>query len=396
MTDFLIRLLVKNPSQTENPAVREGYARLAGVVGIVSNLLLFAAKMVIGTLAGSIAITADAVNNLSDCGSSVITLVGFRLSRMPADEEHPYGHARIEYLSGLAVAMIVMVIGLDFLKSSFQKILAPQPVAFSWVTAGVLALSILIKLWQGRFNRQVGRRIGSTALIATAADSMNDVYTTLAVLVSALVAYFTGLELDGYVGAAVALFILWSGVGLIRQTLDPLLGMAPDHKLVQSIEGKILSYPSVLGVHDLVVHNYGPTQSYASAHVEMPASQDILISHDIVDSIERDVACELAIDLVIHMDPIVVDDPETNQMREKLREIVARVDSALSMHDFRMVKGTSHSNLIFDITVPPKYKMTNNQLRQKISQEVRELGGQYFCVITLDRSYTISTQRDEE
>jgi cation diffusion facilitator family transporter len=360
-------------------------------VGITSNLLLSCAKILIGFLTGSVAITADAVNNLSDCASSAITLIGFKLAGIPADEEHPYGHARFEYLSGLAVAVLVLVIGLEFLVTSVRKTVTPEPVSFSAAAFTVLFLSIGVKFWQGRFNKAVGERIGSAALVATAADSRNDVLTTSVVLVSSLIAHNTGWNLDGPIGIAVAAFILWSGVGLIRDTLHPLLGAAPEREMVELIQQKILSYDSVIGAHDLMVHNYGPGRSFASVHVEVPASQDVLVTHDIIDRIERDFSLEMQIDMVIHLDPVIVDDESLNELRAYVERAVESIDPALSVHDFRMAHGERFTNVIFELTVPPRYPTSDTQLRRRIIARVRELDPVYYCVITIDRSYTSST-----
>lgn len=288
MTETLVRLFVKNSRDTTDPAVRTAYGNLASWVGIFCNLLLCAGKFLAGTLSGSISIAADAVNNLSDASSSVVSLIGFKLGARPADDEHPYGHARFEYLAGLAVAVMVLVIGVELLKSSVDKILHPAAVTFSWVAMAVLAASIAVKLWMSLFNRTLGKRINSGSLIATAADSRNDVLTTSAVLVASLISHFANVELDGWMGAAVALFILYSGVGLIKDTIDPLLGLAPDPELVQHIHDKIMSYPGVLGTHDLMVHDYGPGRQFASVHVELAAEDDVMASHELIDDIERD------------------------------------------------------------------------------------------------------------
>ena len=304
MTEALIRLFIKNPEKTHDPAVRAAYGNLASWVGILCNLALCAGKFMVGTLSGSISVAADAVNNLSDASSSVVSLLGFRLGSRPADEEHPYGHARFEYLSGLAVAVMVLVIGLELGKTSLGKILAPTPVTFSWVTVGVLAASILVKLWMALFNRKVGGRIHSGALIATAADSRNDVLTTGAVLTAALISHFARVELDGWMGLAVALFILYSGVGLVKSTIDPLLGLAPDPELVKYIHERVMSYPNVLGTHDLMVHDYGPGRQFASVHVEMAAEGDVMASHDVIDNIERDFLENDGLHVVIHFAPL--------------------------------------------------------------------------------------------
>ncbi len=387
MTEALIRLFIKNPEKTHDPAVRAAYGNLASWVGILYNLALCAGKFMVGTLSGSISVAADAVNNLSDASSSVVSLLGFRLGSRPADEEHPYGHARFEYLSGLAVAVMVLVIGLELGKTSLGKILAPTPVTFSWVTVGVLAASILVKLWMALFNRKVGGRIHSGALIATAADSRNDVLTTGAVLTAALISHFARVELDGWMGLAVALFILYSGVGLVKSTIDPLLGLAPDPELVKYIHERVMSYPNVLGTHDLMVHDYGPGRQFASVHVEMAAEGDVMASHDVIDNIERDFLENDGLHVVIHFDPIVTSDERVGDMRRWLSEAVKEIDGALTIHDLRMVPGPTHTNLIFDCVVPAGFAMSELDVKQAIKHLVRQKDPRYFCVITVECGY---------
>ncbi len=387
MTEALIRLFIKNPEKTHDPAVRAAYGNLASWVGILCNLALCAGKFMVGTLSGSISVAADAVNNLSDASSSVVSLLGFRLGSRPADEEHPYGHARFEYLSGLAVAVMVLVIGLELGKTSLGKILAPTPVTFSWVTVGVLAASILVKLWMALFNRKVGGRIHSGALIATAADSRNDVLTTGAVLTAALISHFARAELDGWMGLAVALFILYSGVGLVKSTIDPLLGLAPDPELVKYIHERVMSYPNVLGTHDLMVHDYGPGRQFASVHVEMAAEGDVMASHDVIDNIERDFLENDGLHVVIHFDPIVTSDERVGDMRRWLSEAVKEIDGALTIHDLRMVPGPTHTNLIFDCVVPAGFAMSELDVKQAIKHLVRQKDPRYFCVITVECGY---------
>ncbi len=387
MTEALIRLFIKNPEKTHDPAVRAAYGNLASWVGILCNLALCAGKFMVGTLSGSISVAADAVNNLSDASSSVVSLLGFRLGSRPADEEHPYGHARFEYLSGLAVAVMVLVIGLELGKTSLGKILAPTPVTFCWVTVGVLAASILVKLWMALFNRKVGGRIHSGALIATAADSRNDVISTAAVLAASVVSGLTGLELDGWMGLGVALFILWSGVGLVKSTIDPLLGLAPDPELVKYIHERVMSYPNVLGTHDLMVHDYGPGRQFASVHVEMAAEGDVMASHDVIDNIERDFLENDGLHVVIHFDPIVTSDERVGDMRRWLSEAVKEIDGALTIHDLRMVPGPTHTNLIFDCVVPAGFAMSELDVKQAIKHLVRQKDPRYFCVITVECGY---------
>lgn len=387
MTNFLINKFVKDSSSTLKPEVRTSYGRLSGIVGIVCNAVLFLLKILTGLLAGSVSIVADAVNNLSDASSSIISLLGFKLAERPADEEHPYGHGRYEYLSGLIVAFLIMVIGAELLRSSVMKTIHPAEVEFSWVSVGVLVFSILLKLWMMRFNMKVGGLINSKTLIATAYDSRNDVITTAAVLTAGIVSHFTSFELDGIMGILVALFILWSGFGLVRDTLDPMLGKAPDEALVNGIRDKILSYPGVLGTHDLMVHDYGPGRQFASVHVEMSAEDDPLESHEIIDNIERDFLKNDGLHMIVHYDPISADNSEVTELRSWISEQIQRLDTRLSIHDLRLVKGRGHSNVIFDCVVPHDIEIGEKEIKQYIDNVVDEKYPSYNTVITIDRSY---------
>ena len=391
MIEFLIRRFVPDWQQVQRTDVRERYGTLAAAVGILSNIFLCIIKGLIGLFSGSIAITADAVNNLSDAGSSVITLLAFKIAGKPADEEHPYGHARMEYISGMAVSFIIILLGLELMGSSFEKILHPEEVGVSALTYLVLIVSIAVKLWQGMFNRNLGKRISSEALQATAADSLNDVFSTGAVLLSTLVYQFTAIPIDGWVGMLVAIFITVSGVKLIMETGSPLLGQAPDPQMVRELEEKITAYDGVIGIHDLQVHNYGPGRVFATVHVEVPANRDILVSHDIIDNIEREVGHEMNLNLVIHMDPVVTDDERLNQLHAQVQQIVVGIDSNLSMHDFRAVFGPTHTNLVFDVVVPPGFSLSDSELSRRIEQQVQTLGS-YFCVITVDHNYAYFPQ----
>ena len=391
MIEFLIRRFVPDWQQVQRTDVRERYGTLAAAVGILSNIFLGIIKGLIGLFSGSIAVTADAVNNLSDAGSSVITLLAFKIAGKPADEEHPYGHARMEYISGMAVSFIIILLGLELMGSSFEKILHPEEVGVSALTYLVLIVSIAVKLWQGMFNRNLGKRISSEALQATAADSLNDVFSTGAVLLSTLVYQFTAIPIDGWVGMLVAIFITVSGVKLIMETGSPLLGQAPDPQMVRELEEKITAYDGVIGIHDLQVHNYGPGRVFATVHAEVPANRDILVSHDIIDNIEREVGHEMNLNLVIHMDPVVTDDERLNQLHAQVQQIVAGIDSNLSMHDFRAVFGPTHTNLVFDVVVPPGFSLSDSELSRRIEQQVQTLGS-YFCVITVDHNYAYFPQ----
>ena len=391
MIEFLIRRFVPDWQQVQRTDVRERYGTLAAAVGILSNIFLCIIKGLIGLFSGSIAVTADAVNNLSDAGSSVITLLAFKIAGKPADEEHPYGHARMEYISGMAVSFIIILLGLELMGSSFEKILHPEEVGVSALTYLVLIVSIAVKLWQGMFNRNLGKRISSEALQATAADSLNDVFSTGAVLLSTLVYQFTAIPIDGWVGMLVAIFITVSGVKLIMETGSPLLGQAPDPQMVRELEEKITAYDGVIGIHDLQVHNYGPGRVFATVHAEVPANRDILVSHDIIDNIEREVGHEMNLNLVIHMDPVVTDDERLNQLHAQVQQIVVGIDSNLSMHDFRAVFGPTHTNLVFDVVVPPGFSLSDSELSRRIEQQVQTLGS-YFCVITVDHNYAYIPQ----
>ena len=387
MTDFLIRLFIKNRDAVDSPQVRGAYGKLAGMTGIVCNVLLFAAKLAVGTLTGSVAVTADAVNNLSDAASSIISLLGFKMAEKPADADHPFGHARYEYLAGLVVAILILIIGIELLKSGVEKLIHPSPTAFSVVTVCVLLGSILVKLWMALFNRKIGKLIDSQTLIATAADSRNDVISTTAVLISVCLVPFAGAWLDGAIGIAVAAFILYSGIGLIRDTLDPILGRAPDPSLVQKVRDEIMSYPSVLGTHDLMIHDYGPGKQFASVHVEVDAAGDVIAMHDEIDNIERALFEKYGLNTVIHMDPIVTGDSALSELRETVVGIVSDIDPALSIHDMRMVPGPTHTNLIFDCVVPAGFQMSSDALRDEIRARVAAVRPDCCCVIHVEESY---------
>jgi cation diffusion facilitator family transporter len=388
MTRLLIRLFIRNYQDTESIQSRENYGKFSGIVGIVTNLFLFAIKIVAGTLSNSIAITADAVNNLSDSASSVITLVGFKMAAKPADRKHPFGHARFEYISGLAVSIVIFVVGVQFAQDSVAKIFHPEKTVFGLIPAVVLAVSILVKLWQGSFYRTVAGLIHSDTLLATAADSRSDVISTSAVLAGALITRFTGYNLDGYMGVAVALLIMVTGYQLIRKASNPLLGEAPSAQLVKDIYGTIKNYDGILGAHDLAVHNYGPGRCFASVHCEVPAERDILVSHDIIDNIERDFLSKKGIHLVIHMDPIVTNDKRTNELKRQVTAVLQGLSPQISMHDFRVVWGPTHANLVFDVCVPYEFEMDDDVLKDKIAEAIRDINPHYFSVVTVDHDYT--------
>ncbi len=367
--------------------LRERYGKISSFVGIFVNVFLFAIKLFVGRLFHIVAVTADAVNNLSDAGSSVISLVSFKLAGMPADKEHPFGHERIEYLASSVVGFLIILLGVELLKTSFEKILHPDEIVFSMLTVGVLLFSIVVKFFLYFFNMRLGKRFNSSVMKATAVDSLSDVLATSSVLLSTVVSPLIGLQLDGYMGVAVSILIMISGINILREMLDTLLGEKPAAELVERIENAIKKYDGVLGVHDLVIHSYGPRRFFATAHVEVDAKNDVLASHDLIDNIEREVEEQLNIHLVLHMDPLTMDDPDVNRWREMTKEIVAEVNESLSMHDFRVVKGVTHTNLIFDVVVPYQCQKNDRQVIEEITQKIQAQGENLFPVITIDRSY---------
>lgn len=385
MTDLILRIFVRDHKNTEDPAVRDKCGRVAGAVGIVTNFLLFLMKIIVGTVFHSVSVTADAVNNLTDSGSSVVTLIGFKMASKPADEKHPFGHARIEYLSGVIVSFIVIFLGLQLGMSSIEKILTPEENALTPVALVVLVISILAKLWQCLFYRKVGRMIKSESVEATSKDSRNDVIATSVVLLGAVITMLTGVNLDGYMGAAVALFIVFSGVQLTISTADPLLGQAPEGELVQTITEKMLSYPGIIGMHDLAVHNYGVGRCFASAHCEVDAKNDILVSHDLIDNIERDFSRDLGIHMVIHLDPVIVGDARTDALHRKVQSLITALYPTVTIHDFRVIWGVTHSNIVFDAAVPFAVKDSDAVITQKVEAEIQKLDPDYRTVVTIDR-----------
>ena len=384
MTNILLRLFIKNCEDTQNPAVRSSIGKLAGLTGIVCNCLLTVLKLVIGLLVGSMAIIADGVNNLSDAASSLTTLLGFRMAQRPADKQLPYGHARYDYLSGLAVAALILLIGAELVKSSIAKIIKPEPIDISAATIALLAASVAVKLWMSGFYKTLGKKINSTALYATSVDSRNDVISTCAVLLGCLVNYLFGLNIDGYVGLAVAIFILYSSVGIAKDTISPLLGQQADDELVDKITELVLSHEKVLGVHDLLVHDYGPGRCYASAHVELSADEDPMACHDIIDDIECDVLEKMNVHFVIHYDPVVQNDAEQNEMRRTVGEIIRGLNPAFSIHDFRIVRGSAQSKLVFDLGVPYSMIEKKKEIKERIDAALNERGKKYITIIRFD------------
>ena len=388
MGKLLIRIFVKDHENTDDPRVRERYGKFAGVVGIVSNLILCIMKILIGLVSRSIAIIADGINNLADASSSIITLVGFKLASQPEDEDHPYGHARIEYLTGLFISIVIIVIGLQLLRTSIDKILHPEPLEFSCLTIIILVAAILIKLWQSLFNRSIGRKIRSVTLIATAADSRNNVISTSAVLISVIVGKFTGIQIDGYMGCLVALFIIWSGIQLVRETTSPLLGEAPDQELVDSIAEIVKKEPGVLGIHDLMVHNYGPGKIFASMHIEVDADGDLMESHDMIDNIEKRIKDELHVEFVVHMDPVKTDDPLITKMKKIIADALLPLDGVDNIHDFRIVPGPTHTNIIFDVVLAADCSLSEKEITGIAAEAARSVDNDFYVVITFDHAYT--------
>ena len=385
MTKLLLRLFVKDHTKPKEPKVRTAVGKLSGVVGIISNLVLFAMKLLVGTISGSVAITADAMNNLSDAASAIVTLIGFKLAEKPADEDHPYGHARYEYLSGLAVAAMIIVIGFELGKTSFGKILAPTAVEFSMPAAIVLIGSIVVKLWLSIFNGKLGKYIDSSALSATAADSRNDAVSTAAVLAAALIELLTKWRVDGYMGLAVALFILYSGAMLAKETISPLLGETAGPELRELIVSVVTAQPKVLGYHDLMVHDYGPGQRFASMHVEMDRQEDPLECHELIDNLERECLARHNVHLVLHYDPGVTGDAELDRMRDVVQQILKEQDSRISVHDFRSVRGKGHTNLVFDVALPAELMSRKKQIKKHLDEALAgQEQGKYYTVVTFD------------
>lgn len=388
MTDFLVHKFVKNYEQTEDVQVRTSYGVLSSIIGIFCNVLLFAAKFLIGALMHSISVMADGFNNLSDAASSIISFVGVKMAEKPADEEHPFGHGRIEYIAALVVAFLVIEVGLSFLKSSIGKLKNPEEITFELVPFLILVLSIGVKLWLAYFNRKLGKKIDSKVMLATAADSMGDVITTSATILSILVCTFTGFNIDAIAGLVVSLIVMWAGVGIAKDTLEPLIGQAADPELAAKIKQEVESYEGIAGTHDLIVHNYGPNRSMASIHAEVPRDVDIEASHEIIDRIEREVSKKLGIFLVIHMDPVEVRDERVLAVKETLEKVVKDLDPETTFHDFRMVWGEKRINLIFDVLVPFSYdKEKQKNLEKQIARCMSEVDSRYQCVITVEKSF---------
>ncbi len=395
MTEFLIRHFIKDYEDVEKISVRTAYGVLAGIVGIFCNVFLFAVKFAVGLVLHSVSVTADAFNNLSDAGSSVISFVGVKMAEKPADKDHPFGHGRIEYIAALAVSFLVLEVGFTFLKDSFGKILHPETMNFQIVSVVILILSIAVKLWLGLFNRKLGGKIGSKVMMAVFTDSMGDVITTSATILSLIFFAVTGINIDGLVGVGVALVVMWAGVGIARDTLEPLIGQAIDPDVYEQIRRFVERYDGIEGTHDLIVHNYGPGRSMASIHAEVPNDVDIEQSHEIIDRIERDAAKELGLFLVIHMDPVEMKDKRVLKIRDKTVRLLRDLDPACSIHDFRMVPGENQTNLIFDLVVPIDYdKKTKNELPLRLTERLKRVDPGYECVITVESEYVARSSED--
>lgn len=384
MTGLLLRIFVKNYKNTSDPSVHGAVGTLAGITGIVCNILLFVLKLTVGLWSGAVSIVADALNNLTDSAGSIVALLGFRLAQRPADRDHPYGHARYEYLSGVIIAALILFIGVELVKVSVQRIFAPASLIYSWATLIVLACSIGIKLWMCVFYRRLGRRIGSSTLKAAAIDSRNDVLASAAVLVGCVLGWRFHIHVDGYIGLAVALFILYSAIGVVRDTVSPLLGQRADQELIENISALVLSCDKVLGLHDLLVHDYGPGKCFASVHVELSAEEDPLVCHDIIDTIECNALKELNVDLVIHYDPVLTNDAEWQQMRLAAEAAVREVNPQLSIHDFRLVRGAKQTKLVFDLAVPYAIQDERGHLKALIDEALQKEYHQYTTVIRFD------------
>lgn len=387
MIDFLAKHFIPNYTDVADPVVRRGYGVLCSRVGIGLNVLLFLGKLLAGVLSGSIAITADAFNNLSDAGSSVVTLLGFRLAAQEPDQEHPFGHGRLEYVSGLVVSMVILLMGAELAKTSVGKIFHPEPVEFRSVSVVILAAAIAVKLYMACYNRRIGKRIRSAAMSATAMDSLSDCLATGVVLAGTLAGHFWGVHIDGWCGCAVAVFILWSGVQAAKETIDPLLGQPPSPEFVAGIRSLVQSRPEILGIHDLIVHDYGPGRRILSLHAEVPASGDILALHDVVDELERELNGRMGCLATIHMDPVVNDDGRTQEARERVAAMARLIDPGISIHDFRMVPGPVHTKLIFDAEVPYQCALSDGEVRSRIQSGVTALDESWSAVVEIDKGY---------
>ena len=387
MTELLVRCFIRDSDQVEDAKVRQAYGRLSGLVGIVCNVILFTCKLLAGLMTGAVSIMADAFNNLSDAASSIVTLIGFYMAGKPADPDHPFGHGRIEYLSGLFVAAAILMTGFELLKTSVEKILHPEALSFSAISIVILIASILMKMWMARFNFNLGHKIKSQAMQATATDSLSDCIATSAVLVGVIVTMITGKNIDGFIGVLVALFVCVAGFNAAKETIQPLLGQAPDPDLVDNIKKRVMQEDMILGIHDLVIHDYGPGRRMITLHAEISYKEDIMEAHDMIDNVERDLMQEFQCTATIHMDPVVTDDEELNLMREKVEALVRTLDASWKIHDFRMVRGNTHSNLIFDLVVPTDALKDKFEIEAKVRDLIHIMNPNYNAVITVEQSY---------
>lgn len=387
MITLFSKFFIKNPNDYQSPAVRRAYGTLCSIVGIFLNILMFAGKFIAGNIANSVSITADAFNNLSDAGSSIITLFGFRLAGKKPDPDHPFGHGRIEYLSGLAVSVLILLMGFELMKSSITKLIHPEPVEASLLAGGIMVAAILIKLYMAFYNKTIGKKIDSAAMAAVAADSLSDTISTVVVLVSMILSKFIDFPIDAVAGIFVALLILKTGLESVRDTVAPLLGQTPDPEFVKQIEEITMESPYIVGIHDLIVHDYGPGRVFISLHAEVPGNEDVFVLHDEIDNAEFRLKDRLGCEVTIHLDPIDVDNEHVAQMKEEVAKILKEYDEVLTFHDFRMVPGETHTNLIFDVVVPAKYKMTNEEVHDAIKAEVEEHCFKCFAVITVEQPY---------
>lgn len=388
MVGLLSKFFIKNYENTSDSTVRQAYGMLCGFVGICFNLLLFVGKFMAGTLSHSIAITADAFNNLSDAGSSIITLIGFKMAGQKPDPDHPFGHGRIEYISGLLVSVLILFMAYELLRSSILKIIHPEELTFSPLIVLILVISILVKCYMSFYNRSIGKKINSTAMMATATDSLSDTLATTVVLIATVVSHFSGIAIDGYCGVLVGLFICYAGINAAKETISPLLGQAPDPEFVRQIHDIVMTHEGVIGIHDLIVHNYGPGRVLISLHAEVPADGDILTMHDMIDLIEHELRDSLHCNAVIHMDPICTDDEETNTLKHIVTGYLTEIDTTITMHDFRIVKGPTHTNVIFDVVVPYRFPMTDAELIRLITEKIQTENPNYFTVIEVDKKYS--------
>lgn len=387
MHTILIKLFIRDSENVTNSKVRTAYGTLGSITGIITNIFLAIIKYIAGVFSGSISIMADAINNLSDAGASIISLVGIKLSAKPADKGHPYGHGRLEYISALGVAFLVLLMGIELFKSSVNKIINPEPVTFSILSLGILVFSIVAKLWLGLFNKKLGEKINSAPMMAVMKDSFSDCLATGVAAISIIVSAFSDINIDGYLGIVVAGFIFIAGFNILKETMADLLGKPAEKEFVDKITNKILSYNKIVGVHDMIIHDYGPGRLFASAHAEVPSNEDLMEIHDIIDVIERDIFNEFGMVISIHMDPIIVDNEKINTLRQMTSNIVTEMSEEMSIHDFRVVDGPTHTNLIFDLIVPHKYKLTNEEVCKEIEENLSKIDERYFAVITVEHSF---------